>query len=592
MIKGPVQKSILVIGLLITTGIFSNAVLATVTAHLERDAIHIDQTVRLIVESDDVSNQDQPDFSSLNQNFKILGTSASKNVSIVNGEQTSQKQWIVELEPRSEGSFTIPSIAIGSQESPPLRLTVSSRESLHNGELPDIFVEMEAQPLDSYVQQQVNLIVRLYLGVNILNGTLSEPVPEDTDIRRLGSDIQYESTEGNRNFRVIERQYALFPGKSGEIRIPAIRFNGHIENSGSSGNQIFSGLFNQGTRVKAISDPLFLNINPPASEFIGRSWLPAKILEISDNSTFDEEVQVGQPITRQILIRAVGLTAEQLPEIEFQDSINFKQYPDKTTRETRQDGSDIVGLVNRSIAVIATAEGQLTLPSIQLNWWNTITGKMETASLPEKTVTVVAGTGTTNPVHKAESGESAVAGSTTVGQPVSSHSGLRYDFWMLISAGLLAGWCVTILYFLRKAKANNTEPPSTGPDDINDESSGKLLAKIKRACKENDPRETRRLLQAWSRSHRPELPAQSLEQISGWLQSAELADELVKLDRYLYGDSQHEYSAADHELSRHSPASTWSGNTLFQLLSTLPVLKPEKSRQSRKTLPQLYPQWQ
>ena len=82
MIKSPLQISILVIGLTLGMGLLSNPVLASITAHLERDTIHIDQTVRLIVESDDANNKIQPDFSSLNQNFKILGTSSSKNVSI------------------------------------------------------------------------------------------------------------------------------------------------------------------------------------------------------------------------------------------------------------------------------------------------------------------------------------------------------------------------------------------------------------------------------------------------------------------------------------------------------------------------------
>ena len=62
MIKRPLQKSILVIGLLLCMGLLSNTVLATVTAHLERDSIHIDQTVRLIVESEDTNNKNQPDY--------------------------------------------------------------------------------------------------------------------------------------------------------------------------------------------------------------------------------------------------------------------------------------------------------------------------------------------------------------------------------------------------------------------------------------------------------------------------------------------------------------------------------------------------
>ena len=383
------RRTFLIGSLILGIGIFPIFALAKVTAELDRNTITVDQTARLIIQSDDAETRDQPDLSVLNQNFTVLGTSTSQNISTINGKQTSLKRWITELEPKTEGSFTIPSIRVGNQASRALRLTVLPRDKTQPGQTSDVFVEIEAEPLEYYVQQQVNLVIRLYLGINILDGTLSDPNPENTDIRRLGNDVQYEETVGDRNFRVIERKYAIFPGVSGQFLIPAIRFQGVAADS-TIGNQTFNRLFSQGKRIKAKSESVKLKINPPDPAFTGRNWLPAKFLEISDNSIGYGEIQVGEPLTRKIQIRAIGLTAEQLPDINFGESPNFKQYPDKPTRETKLDGEDMVGTVNRSIAVIANREGKLTLPSISLNWWNTTTQKMETALLPEKTVVIVA----------------------------------------------------------------------------------------------------------------------------------------------------------------------------------------------------------
>ncbi len=287
----------------------------------------------------------------------------------------------------------------------------------------------------------------------------------------------------------------------------------------------------------------------------------------------------------------MGLTAEQLPEIEFHDSPDFKQYPDKITRETQQDGDDIVGLVNRSIAVIATTEGELLLPSINLKWWNIVSGKLVTTQLPEKTITVVADPTAISQVAANPSDNYAAATSTTANVQTTNSDNSRNDFWILTSILLLAGWAITLVYFLRKIKIEPGKDSMAELKSRRDETSNELLIKIKQACKHNDAGQTRKMLQAWAKSRWPNSSPKSLQEISQRLKSTELANELIVLDKYLYADSKHGNGDIDPMLIA-GEAAAWSGDELHQLLTTLPQLKQRKQKQPVEILPRLYPKWQ
>ena len=85
---------------------------AETSARLERDTIDLGETVRLVIKSDVTDQNAAPDLSALAGTFDVLGTSVSQNISVVNGTQEMSRQWTVELEPVSAGSFTIPAINV------------------------------------------------------------------------------------------------------------------------------------------------------------------------------------------------------------------------------------------------------------------------------------------------------------------------------------------------------------------------------------------------------------------------------------------------------------------------------------------------
>ena len=50
----------------------------------------------------------------------------------------------------------------------------------------------------------------------------------DAVVERLGEDRRFSASLGDQTYQVIERDYAIFPEKSGELYIPPVQFRGRV----------------------------------------------------------------------------------------------------------------------------------------------------------------------------------------------------------------------------------------------------------------------------------------------------------------------------------------------------------------------------
>ena len=113
------------------------------------------QTVTLNVETDD-STAGEPDFSVLLNDFNSLGSQSSRQISMTNGSTSAKTVWAIGLEPKLAGTLVIPGFVIGAATTQPLTLTVLPAPTGPQGSVgDDIFIDVAAQRLDPYVQEQI-----------------------------------------------------------------------------------------------------------------------------------------------------------------------------------------------------------------------------------------------------------------------------------------------------------------------------------------------------------------------------------------------------------------------------------------------------
>lgn len=524
------MKRIVLIALVLAlacTGALAEA--PAVRAWLDRDTIQVGETVTLNVEAQ-AGIGAQPDFSALKQDFNLLGTQSSQQISIVNGVSQSKTLWAVGLEPKHEGRIEIPSFSVGKASTTPLQLTVLAQQARPQGKAgDDVFLETSAEPLAPYVQQQVRYTVKLYYAFDLTDGNLNEPQADGVAVQRLGQDKSYVATLGARRYHVVERHYALTPERSGIVEIPALMFRGNALDAGDP-----TGFFSRGRAVGARSEAVQLNVKSKPAEWKDAAWLPAASVLLKDEGELPSEVRIGDPVTRTIRLQAQGLGYEQLPELALTAPSGAEIYPDKTDTRTRDDGEWLYGERVRKFAFVPNRPGTLTIPGLKVRWWNTAQDRAETAELPPRTITVLPAAAGASSSPAPASGQApapseraapAIAPASSPALPLRSASARP---WQVLSVLGFALWLLTLALWWRARR--RAAPAAVVPAAALDASAQR--AEFLRSCSLGEFAGAERALIAWARRERPDV--RNLGELAARLDQGAQREALADLQRVRY----------------------------------------------------------
>ena len=504
---------------------------AAVTVRVDRNAVQITDSFRVILESDQLVS-DRPDFSPLQADFDVLGTSQSTNINFINGKMRRSSIWTIDLMAKRAGVLTIPAVVVGNEFSEPVNITVKATDASPEGTAcADVLLEVEVDNRTPYVQGQVIFTVRLLRRVQIDNASLTEPqvIGGDVVVERLGDDVAYETRRDGDRIAVVERRYALFPQSSTKITIEPLRFEGRIANNRSFG---FDPRM-RGRIVRVRSDAIELEALPIPANFTGRTWLPARrILLVESTPEANQAYRAGEPFTRTLTLRATGLSSSQLPEIGVTAPADIKQYPDQPILENRFDDDGLVAIRQEKIALIPSAPGMFTLPAIEIPWWNTQTNRTEVARLSARTIEVLPALDASadqSPSMSATTGEPDAVTKQTFPVPVVSSGTNR---WAWLSVALAIGWLATTLVWLwsRRRAANKTAVCKAPPTEK------KLVATINSACSSNDADAAKQALLNWAAFQWPGSRVHSLGELAARI-DGDFQQRVHCLSQALYSNS-------------------------------------------------------
>ena len=539
----------------------SNSCAQALTASLERNPIHAGESVRLVLELSRAAGGLKPDLAPLERDFQILQTSANTQIEFVQGLQSAITRWAIELTPRREGTLTVPAISVGQFQSPEMTLEVlPPRAAEETGER-DIFLEAEISPDPAYVQSQMRYVVRLLRSVDVVDGTLTEPSATNALLRRLGRDISYTTRRDDKSYRVLERRYALFPQASGELVISPVEFEGEVVDPSQAGSGL-SRLFTRGERVRLRTPVVRATALPPPADYPGKTWLPAKNLQLSEEwSTDPQSLHAGEPITRTLRLQAVGLSAEQLPEITVTPSEGVKAYGDQPLARTTTDSDWVRGVREQRIALVPGKEGSYTLPEIRIDWWDTERNAPRQTTIPARVIEVAAGARdavVVGALDEAATGAAQIMPSVWQDTPL----------WQALCALLALLWLVTLIAWRR---ARVLARPAAAGDGTR--RAPPAPASLERACLAGDAPAARAALLRWAAESWPGRPPRSLPALAEGLADERLRAELAILDRALYARG----------------AGAWNGEALWQRARAGLATPAPPAPMEDDGLPVLYP---
>ena len=546
-----VQRFAFVGLLLLMAFLLPVAVQASVTAHVDRDTINEGETFTLNL-SVSGGDEGQPDVSPLQKAFEVLGTGQQSEVQIINGSVESHRSWAITLSPRQSGKLVIPPITVGKDASNALTITVlpATASSDSGADQGDVFIEVNAKPDSVYVQAQLLYTVRLYYAAPLRQGSLSEPTLENAIVQKLGDDSKYETQRGGRRYQVIERRYAIFPQRSGALEIPAVVFDGEVsDRSRGSGDPFFDN-FNPSTRhVRLRSRKLDVQVAAQPPTYRGANWLPAQDISLEEKwSPEAPQFRVGEPVTRTVIVRAKGLSASQLPDLPQAEQAGLKLYPDQPQTHTSTRADALVSERELKTAMIPTQAGDLILPAIHLDWWDTETKRERSAELPAHTIHVLpalSSSSSASAIPSPAPGRPSTAPQVTSNRPAVSpepasahavvsdtrHSRLALNIWSGLAAFFALAWLITVLLWRRINRSRRVAPSSAVPDDFTIQAAVKC---VRQACLQNDKQALKSALLAWARLRWSNEPPLSLGALARRVADDRLSAQIARLDQFLY----------------------------------------------------------
>ncbi|MGW8466400.1 BatD family protein [Pseudomonas sp. CLCA07] len=525
---------------------------SALVASVDRSRLNSGETVELTLESSDVTQFGKPDLTPLEPLFEVRGTRQVNQLNTLSGENRATTRWIITLLPRANGSVTIPSLQLGEVQSQPITVQVVESESQDTAtRLAPVFIDASLDQTSVYVQAQAVLTLRIYHSVSLYDDSSLTPLQvPDARIEPLGESRTYEKVINGLRHGVIEMRYAIYPQHSGELAIPAQIFSATLVDT-QPAQDVAAQAPKSGKLMRVSSTPILLTVKAkPITYPADLPWLPARSVTLSESwNPEPDHAQVGDSLTRSLILKVEGLSSSQLPPLPATDVNGLRRYPDQPAMNNQSSERGLIGSREDREALVPTRSGAIELPAVEVVWWNTFEDHLEHSSLPARTLQVA-----NNPSMTVDT----PAGTPQVNSAADSETLRRWKLSTLILA------CTTLLGFGLWWRARwqpaILRTAQTGP------SPRTVLDDLKRACLANDSHATRQALDAWARQQ-PETLADMAARF------VPLSDALDGLNGALYSET----------------GQYWQGEELWRAIKAIPIAERVQDPVGDSGLPPLYP---
>ncbi|WP_126969844.1 BatD family protein [Xanthomonas sp. BRIP62411] len=460
------------IGMLTCVMLLTCAPVGAVTrAWLDRDSANAGDVVMLNIETD--QRGVDPDYTPLRNDFTLGAKSANQQMQVTNGSVTVRALFGVVLTPRKSGELIVPAIRVGNERTEPLRLQVGASASGAGSSAPgaaaaaqgneDAFVQTQVDDPQPYVQQSVGVVVRLYFATQLASGELDLEAPDGASLQRIGDDVSSVKVLNNRQYNVVERRYLLVPERSGRLVLPSARFNGR------SVGGFFDDYFGRGNgelSARSASIPLQVRAQPANAP---QPWLPLRSLQLRYTTT-PQRATAGEAAQIVVEASARGATQAQFPDLPTPSVPDAQVFAEPAQYEERfVDGSPQLRLTRR-YSIVPNRAGPLVVPGLQVAWWDVGAAAAKTASLPDLTLDVAAGTGVfaapaPAPAASPSPGNPATtpaASTLSLQQPAATQ---RPWGWIAAAMGFALLWIATLVWALSRRRGGSHGVPVLNAGD-------------------------------------------------------------------------------------------------------------------------------
>lgn len=423
---------------------------------------------------------------------------------------------------------TVPALAQPATPDP-----AASQPAAPQPPAPQPVVRATLTPAQVVVGQASTLVVEV-LAPNYMT---KPPVMPDFQIAnaitRAASPMNFSERQGDASYAGIRYTFLLTPQEPGTYAL--------------AGQTITVTYADTPPHTRATTVPVpavhFDAVIPDAARGLD-PFISATHLSLSgDIQRSSPALKVGDSVTRIVTIEAKGAPAILLPPTSFAPIAGTRVYPGQPELSDGVDdgtGELIATRTDRAIYMLEEA-GTLTLPAIEIAWWDAKGGTIQHARLGPQSFAVAGGT-------------SAAAGGAQPGGLSAPRRLLLFvlEHWLALVAGIAAA---AVLIRAAPPILRNLERRWRQRRDAYRRSEAFAFRELSRAAGRGDPRETYRAFLVWRSRFGPAAPTRTVKALNGWAQDPVLAQEIAALEGRLFAAG--------------TDAGAWSGVPLIKAIRAI-----------------------
>ena len=480
----PLNRLLVGLSTLLMCLISVSAHAATVYASVSKNKVVKNEVFQLTVVSDQKASGDDLDFRALDQDFFMSRPSFSSSMNIINGSRSNRSEWTVSLAANRLGVVTIPSFELHGAKTQPIAIQVTQDEQAPSS---DDLVEVRSQLSRStlYPNESALLKARLIIKADprrLQDPKIAPPTIDGMELKAASEPNQYQTVMDGIQVTIVDQDFRITASQAGDFTLTEPSLQGAL---------IYGSSYNGGTRIlplKTTPKTYTIHVEPKPADYQG-TWLPTSQLTLREQWLDSQgkpingsryATKVGDSITREVTVQVTGLTQEQLPNIHLTYPDSVRVYDEKPQFATLDNGDVTMTLKQ---VLIPRQTGDITLPKVAMQWWDTVTKAQKTASADGLTLSVAAGEPSTVTASTPLPAAPAQVQTVTVNDA---------GFWPYLTALFALLWLLTLgLAWRWKSSPNVTQQAPVSPADLS------AYAQLQQALKSDDGIAISRALTVW-----------------------------------------------------------------------------------------------
>lgn len=474
----------------------------TVQASVSKNKVAKNEVFQLRIVADERVSSDAIDFSVLDNDFYLSRPSFGSSVSSMNGQRTVRSEWNISLASEKLGVVKIPAFEIDGKKTQPIAIqVVKASHQVNTQDLIDLQVDIDNQTL--YPNESAVLTLHLIVKSSprrMRNPRIFPPKVDDgLELESMGNGKQYDTVIDGVSASVVEYKFRLTANKPGTYTLHGPSF---------SGSMIQDDQVTGSTRLIPVNidaQDYTITVNGKPSNYHG-AWIPTPKLTLSQTWTDSNgnviedktpySTHVGESISRQITLDIQGLEPERFPDIDIDYPDSIRVYKEKPQFETLDDNTTRMTLKE---VVIPQITGEISLPSVDLDWWNSNQREQQTAHLSALNLHVGAATSlNAAPVAPSVATPTPQVKTVTVTDP---------GYWPYLTALFAALWVITGIWAFNAGRKRPMVKETSASQPLSS-----TWDRLLDACQQSDVIQIQRYCRMWLSEH-PDLASNLVAEI-------------------------------------------------------------------------------